>query len=88
MCLGPNLLCGDFLLTLDSYLNALVHIDAVDTLFVYEWRLEQERALRKAKGFGMKDKQVIEFVNGCKCQGIDCFETTFADPTIYRLSSL
>ncbi|KER00041.1 hypothetical protein AUEXF2481DRAFT_7 [Aureobasidium subglaciale EXF-2481] len=49
---------------LTDYFGALVHIDAVDTLFVYEWRLEQERALRKDKGTGMKDKQVIEFVNG------------------------
>ena len=55
-------------------MNALVHIDAVDTLFVYEWRLEQERALRKAKGFGMKDKQVIEFVNGCEYPGTDNYK--------------
>lgn len=54
------------MLTFDSYFGALVFIDAVDTLFVYEWRLQQERALREAKGTGMKDKQVIEFVNGCK----------------------
>jgi pantothenate kinase-related protein Tda10 len=57
----------DLWLTLGSYFGALVHIDAVDTLFVYEWRLQQERALREAKGTGMKDKQVIEFVNGCEC---------------------
>jgi len=49
---------------LTDYFGALVHIDAVDTLFVYEWRLQQERALREAKGTGMNDKQVIEFVNG------------------------
>ncbi|THX31376.1 putative uridine/cytidine kinase [Aureobasidium pullulans] len=49
---------------LTDYFGALVHIDAMDTLFVYDWRLEQERKLRKEKGTGMKDKQVIEFVNG------------------------
>lgn len=54
------------LLTTASYFSALISIDAADTLFVYEWRLQQERALREAKGTGMKDKQVIEFVNGCK----------------------
>jgi len=73
----------------NSYFGALVHIDAVDTLFVYEWRLQQERALRKQKGKGMTDKQVIEFVNGCEYPGKDkYFKTTFADSTIYRLSSL
>jgi pantothenate kinase-related protein Tda10 len=67
----------------------LVHIDAVDTLFVYEWRLQQERALRKAKGTGMKDKQVIEFVNGCEYLEMNNYvEETFADLPIYRLSSL
>ncbi|KAG9965124.1 putative uridine/cytidine kinase, partial [Aureobasidium melanogenum] len=49
---------------LTDYFGALIFIDAVDTLFVYEWRLQQERALREDKGTGMKDKQVIEFVNG------------------------
>ncbi len=40
--------------------------DAEDTHFVYDWRLEQEAALRKAKGTGMSSEQVIDFVNGCK----------------------
>jgi pantothenate kinase-related protein Tda10 len=67
----------------------LVHIDAVDTLFVYEWRLQQERALRKAKGTGMKDKQVVEFVNGCEYLGTNNhFETPITDMVFYRLSSL
>jgi hypothetical protein len=35
--------------------------------FVYEWRLQQEAALRASKGVGMTDEQVINFVNGCKC---------------------
>jgi len=33
---------------------------------VYEWRLEQEAALRASKGVGMTDQQVVNFVNGCK----------------------
>lgn len=41
--------------------------DAEDTLYVYAWRLEQEAALREAKGSGMTDDQVVNFVNGCKC---------------------
>ena len=68
------------MLTAASYFGALIFIDAVDTLFVYEWRLQQERALREAKGTGMKDKQVIEFVNGCKLL-VDkiCFQAFFTD---------
>jgi hypothetical protein len=41
--------------------------DAEDTKFVYDWRLQQEAALRDSKGAGMTDEQVINFVNGCKC---------------------
>ena len=41
--------------------------DAEDTKFAYEWRLQQEAALRASKGVGMTDEQVINFVNGCKC---------------------
>lgn len=40
--------------------------DAEDTQYVYAWRLEQEAALRKAKGTGMTDEQVLNFVNGCE----------------------
>jgi len=38
--------------------------DAEDTNYVYAWRLEQEAALRAAKGTGMSDEQVISFVDG------------------------
>jgi len=44
--------------------------DAEDTKFVYEWRLQQEAALRASKGVGMTDEEVINFVNGCKCQQV------------------
>lgn len=40
--------------------------DAEDPLYVYAWRLEQEANLRSAKGTGMTDEQVVEFVNGCR----------------------
>jgi D-glycerate 3-kinase len=33
---------------------------------VYDWRLEQEAKMRQAKGKGMTDEQVINFVDGCK----------------------
>lgn len=33
--------------------------------YVYDWRLEQEAALRKAKGSGMAEEQVHRFVDGC-----------------------
>ena len=42
------------------------HSDAEDTHYVYDWRQEQETAMRAAKGSGMTEDQVIEFVDGCK----------------------
>ncbi|KAF2098845.1 P-loop containing nucleoside triphosphate hydrolase protein [Rhizodiscina lignyota] len=44
--------------------DAFIHIDAEDTHYVYDWRLQQEAALRQSKGSGMTDEQVIHFVNG------------------------
>jgi len=44
--------------------DAFIHIDAEETGFVYEWRLQQERALRQEKGAGMTDGEVIKFVDG------------------------
>ncbi|SLM40821.1 uridine cytidine kinase [Lasallia pustulata] len=49
---------------LTDQFDALIHIDAEDTQYVYEWRLEQEAALRATKGVGMTDEQVVNFVNG------------------------
>ncbi|KAF7591073.1 hypothetical protein BBP40_001972 [Aspergillus hancockii] len=45
-------------------LDALIHIDAQDLHFVYDWRQEQERTLRAVKGTGMAEEQVTHFVNG------------------------
>lgn len=47
---------------LTDELDALIHLDAENTLYVYEWRLEQEAALRKLKGSGMTENQVLSFV--------------------------
>lgn len=44
--------------------GAFIHIDALETEYVYDWRLEQEAALRIEKGAGMTDEQVIKFVDG------------------------
>jgi len=44
--------------------DAFIHIDAEKTSFVYEWRLQQEAALRREKGSGMSDEKVREFVDG------------------------
>ncbi|EPS30724.1 hypothetical protein POX_b02273 [Penicillium oxalicum] len=49
---------------LTDKLDALIHIDAQDLRFVYEWRQEQERTLRAAKGNGMTEEQVNHFVDG------------------------
>ncbi|KAL4918685.1 P-loop containing nucleoside triphosphate hydrolase protein [Aspergillus aurantiobrunneus] len=49
---------------LTDQLDALIHIDAQDNHFVYDWRQEQERTLRAAKGIGMTEEQVNHFVDG------------------------
>ncbi|KAJ5090575.1 hypothetical protein N7532_009259 [Penicillium argentinense] len=49
---------------LTDKLDALIHIDAQNLRFVYEWRQEQERTLRTAKGTGMTEGQVNQFVDG------------------------
>jgi len=46
--------------------DAFIHIDAENTKWVYQWRLEAEVKLRAAKGSGMTDEQVEKFVDGCK----------------------
>ncbi|KAJ5128641.1 hypothetical protein N7448_002357 [Penicillium atrosanguineum] len=49
---------------LTDKLDALIHIDTQNLRFVYEWRQEQERGLRAAKGAGMTEEQVNHFVDG------------------------
>ncbi|KXJ92484.1 D-glycerate 3-kinase [Microdochium bolleyi] len=43
--------------------DAFIHIDAEDTEWVYDWRLEQEVKLRQMKGTGMTDEEVVRFVD-------------------------
>ncbi|OLN97338.1 putative kinase mug58-like protein 1 [Colletotrichum chlorophyti] len=50
--------------TMTDLLDAFVHIDAEDTQYVYNWRLQQEAALREERGAGMSDEQVVRFVDG------------------------
>ncbi|KAK0102946.1 hypothetical protein ONS95_000860 [Cadophora gregata] len=44
--------------------DAFVHVDAEETEYVYKWRQEQEEALRREKGSGMSEEQVVRFVDG------------------------
>ena len=48
---------------LTNQLDAVIHLDAEDPMFVFQWRIEQEVHLRKLKGSGMTDEQVVDFVN-------------------------
>ncbi|KAI2635079.1 putative Uridine/cytidine kinase [Xylaria nigripes] len=43
--------------------DAFIHIDAEETEWVYDWRLEQEVMLRAQRGAGMSDEQVVHFVD-------------------------
>lgn len=47
-----------------NYLDAFIFLDAEETKYVYDWRLEQEKKMRDEKGSGMTDEQVEEFVDG------------------------
>ncbi|KAL2754547.1 hypothetical protein ACRALDRAFT_1063351 [Sodiomyces alcalophilus JCM 7366] len=49
---------------LTDLLDVFVHLDAEDTRYVYDWRREQEAALRAERGVGMSDEQVVRFVDG------------------------
>lgn len=47
-----------------KHFNYLLHLDTDNLASVYEWRMDQERALRQYKGAGMTDEEVIKFVKG------------------------
>jgi len=44
-------------------LDAFIHVDAEDTEYVYDWRLQQETQLRHERGVGMTDEQIVKFVD-------------------------
>ncbi|KAK4450015.1 putative d-glycerate 3-kinase [Podospora aff. communis PSN243] len=48
---------------LTDLLNAFIHIDAEDTEYVYDWRIQQETQLRHDRGDGMTNEQVVKFVD-------------------------
>ncbi|KAK1752077.1 putative d-glycerate 3-kinase [Echria macrotheca] len=48
---------------LTDRLDAFIHVDAEDTEYVYAWRLQQEAQLRRERGVGMTDDQVVKFVD-------------------------
>ncbi|KAI0971488.1 putative Uridine/cytidine kinase [Xylaria arbuscula] len=49
--------------TITNLFDAFIHIDAENTEWVYDWRLEQEVMLRAQRGAGMSDEQVVRFVD-------------------------
>ena len=51
--------CAQFMGPL--HLDCLVSLDAMDLFNVYIWRQQQEDMLRRTKGTGMTDEQVIKF---------------------------
>lgn len=44
-----------------QHFDFLVHLDTLDLVNVYTWRTQQEHALRKSRGTGMTDEQVVMF---------------------------
>ncbi|KAI9670982.1 MAG: hypothetical protein M1831_005067 [Alyxoria varia] len=52
--------------TLTDQFDTFIHLDADDTINVYDWRLEAEAKIRASRGdqYGMTDEEVIDFVNG------------------------
>lgn len=49
-----------------SQLDALIHIDAEELEYVYEWRLQQEHKLILRTGMGMSDEKLRKFIDCCK----------------------
>ncbi|AEO60569.1 hypothetical protein MYCTH_58873 [Thermothelomyces thermophilus ATCC 42464] len=54
---------ADYDRVINGALDAFIHIDAEDTEYVYAWRAEQEEQLRREKGSGMTEEQVVKFVD-------------------------
>lgn len=46
------------------HFDFLVHLDTDDLVNVYEWRMQQERALRVKGNGAMSDDEVVKFVEG------------------------
>lgn len=52
------------LLTGPQHYDGFLQLSTDNLIYVYEWRLSQEKAMRKHKLGGMTDEQVVEFVKG------------------------
>lgn len=49
---------------LTDRLDILIHLDAADPSWVYQWREQQERVMRDTRGSGMTEDEVKRFVDG------------------------
>ncbi|CAI7670253.1 unnamed protein product [Penicillium bialowiezense] len=47
-----------------QHLDFIVHLDTDDLVNVYQWRIQQEHALRQRTNESMTDEEVIRFVKG------------------------
>ncbi|KAH7389657.1 P-loop containing nucleoside triphosphate hydrolase protein [Phaeosphaeria sp. MPI-PUGE-AT-0046c] len=47
-----------------QHFDVFIHIDTNDLQNVYTWRLQQEHKMIEAKGAGMSDEQVRDFIDG------------------------
>jgi D-glycerate 3-kinase len=47
-----------------QYFDFFIHIDTDDLRNVYTWRLQQEHRMIEAKGSGMSDQEVRDFIDG------------------------
>lgn len=53
-----------------EHLDMLIHQDAEELHYIYEWRLEQEQKLQCQTGTGMSDADVIKFGRSLKIAGL------------------
>ncbi|CAG7979236.1 unnamed protein product [Penicillium salamii] len=61
---NTNLRCYCDLFMGPQHLDFLVHLDTNDLVNVYQWRMQQEHALRQRTNESMTDEEVIQFVKG------------------------
>lgn len=64
LCVNENLRQYCDLFMGPRHFDFLVHLDTEDLVNVYEWRIQQEHALRARTNSGMADEEVIKFVKG------------------------
>jgi D-glycerate 3-kinase len=47
-----------------AHFDYLLQLNPQDVMYIYDWRLQQEHAMKAVKGSGMTDEQVVRFVEG------------------------